>query len=122
MGHSLLIGVFKVYNLPPHDVLAIRQALVGEWQALPQNSIVCQTDAETVLTLGVSIPAIDLTINSVILVESVKVMFAIALIRLCCGAGCSLSYVKKYIFAKFLFCHNCLIKRNDSTKHDYNLE
>ncbi len=46
---------------------------------------VCQTDAETVLTLGVAIPATGLTTSSVLLFKSVKIMIANALIPLCFG-------------------------------------
>ncbi len=67
-----------------------------------------------------TIPATDLTIDSVILFESVKVMIAIALTHLCFGGDSPLNYVK--IKFCYYFGHNCIIKQNDSTKPDYNLE
>ena len=45
----------------------------------------------------------------------------IALIRFCSGDDESpLIYVEKIVL--LIFCHNCLIKQNDSIIHDYNLE
>ncbi len=71
MCRTASISKFKDRQLPPHDVRTIRQALVEEWQDLPQNSIVRlrQTNAETVFTLGVAIPAPNLTVNIVSLFE-----------------------------------------------------
>ncbi len=71
-----------------------------------------------------AIPATDLKINSVTVLnvfERIKIMIAIALIHLCVGGDSPLSNVKKYSFAIF-FCHNCIIKQNDSNKQDYNLD
>ncbi len=45
-------------------------------------------------------------------------MIAIYLKRLCFGSDFPLGYVKSKVF----FYHNCIIKQNDSTKQDYNLE
>ncbi len=57
---------------------------------------------ETVLTLGVAIPAADLTKDSVILFERVKAMIPIALMHLSFGGYAPLSYVK------YKACHFCL--------------
>ncbi len=54
------------------------------------------------LTLGVAIPATDLTINSVILLETVKVMIVIALTHLCLGGDSPPSYVKNKVLLFFL--------------------
>ena len=53
--------------------------------------------SETVLTLGVAIPATDLTINSAILFERVTVMIVIAMTHLCVGGDSPLSYVKNKV-------------------------
>ena len=68
-----------------------------------------------------AIPATDLTINSVIVFERIKVKIAMALIHLCFGGDSPLGYLKKKVLLIF-FCHNCIIKHNDSTKQDHNLE
>ncbi len=73
------------------------------------------------LCLHYAIPATDLTINRVILFERVKVMTAIALIHLCFGGDSPLNYVKNKVLLNF-WGHNCIIKQNDSTKPDCNLE
>ncbi len=44
-----------------------------------------------------------------------------ALIHLCLGGDSPLGYVKNKVLLIF-FCHNCIIKHNDLTKQDYNLE
>ncbi len=44
-----------------------------------------------------------------------------ALIHLCFGSDSPLGYIKNKTLS-FLFCHNCIIMQNDSTKQDYNLE
>ncbi len=49
--------------------------------------------------------------------ERIKVMIAMALIHLCFGGDSPLGYV-----LLLFFCHNRIIKHNDSTKQDYNLE
>ncbi len=48
-------------------------------------------------------------------------MMAMALIHLYFGGDSPLGYVKNKVLLIF-FCHNCMIKQNDSTKQDYNLE
>ncbi len=48
-------------------------------------------------------------------------MIAMALIHLCFGGDSPLGYVKNKALLIF-FCHNCIIRQNDSTKQDYNLE
>ena len=45
-----------------------------------------------------------------------------ALIHLCFGGNSPLGYVKKKTKYSYFFCHNCIIKHNDSTKQDNNLE
>ncbi len=47
-------------------------------------------------------------------------MIAMALIHLCFGGDAILGYVKKKI--AIFFCHNCIIKQNEITTQDYNLE
>ncbi len=62
-----------------------------------------------------AIAATDVTINSVIPFERVKVMIAVALIHLCFWGDSPLKkkyYVKNKVFL-FFFCHNCLIKQSD---------
>ncbi len=44
-----------------------------------------------------------------------------ALIHLCFEGGSPLGYVNTKVLL-FFSCHNCIIKQNDSTKQDYNLE
>ncbi len=53
--------------------------------------------------------------------ERIKVMIAMALIHLCFGGDSPLCYVKNTVLL-FFFRHNCIIKQNDSTLRDYNLE
>ncbi len=48
-----------------------------------------------------AIPATDLTINSVIVFERVKVMIAMALIHLCFGCDTPLGYVKNKVLLFF---------------------
>ncbi len=48
-------------------------------------------------------------------------MIAMALIHLYFGGGSPLGYVKNKVLLIFV-CHNCIIKHNNSTKQDYNLE
>ena len=48
-------------------------------------------------------------------------MIAMAPIHLFCGGDSPLGYVKNKVLLIF-FCHNCIIKHNDSTKQDYNME
>ena len=48
-------------------------------------------------------------------------MIAMALIHLWFGGDSHLGYVKNKVLV-FFFWHNCIIKQNDSTKQDYNLE
>ncbi len=53
--------------------------------------------------------------------ERVKVMIAMALVDLCFLGDSPLGSVKNKVLLIF-FCYNCIIKQNDSTKQDYNLE
>ncbi len=53
--------------------------------------------------------------------ERIKVMIAMAPIHLCFGGDSPLGYVKNKILPTFFY-HNCIIKQNDLTKQDYNLE
>ena len=53
--------------------------------------------------------------------DRITVKITMAVIHLCFGGDPPLDYVKKYSFVIFFF-HNCIIKRNDSTKQDYNLD
>ncbi len=55
------------------------------------------------ITLRVALPATDLTINSAILFERVKVIIAIAVAHLCFGADSPLSYVKNKVLLIFFF-------------------
>ncbi len=48
-------------------------------------------------------------------------MITMVLIHLYFGSDSPLGYVKNEVLLIF-FCHNCIIKQNDSTKQDYNLE
>ncbi len=48
-------------------------------------------------------------------------MLAMALIHLSFGGDSPLGYVKNKVLL-FFFCHHCIIKQNDSTEQDYNLE
>ncbi len=48
-------------------------------------------------------------------------MIAMALMHLCFGGDSPLGYVN-YTVLLFFVCHKCIIKQNDSTKQDYNLE
>ncbi len=96
-------------QFPSHDVHASRRALVEEWQALPQNGIVClirsrPKQCRDCVNTRVAIPAADLTINSVILFERAKVI-AFALVHLCFGGESPLNYVKNKVWLNNLWPH-----------------
>ncbi len=68
-----------------------------------------------------AIPTTDLTKNSIIVFE--RVWKGKGHDRNGCFGGDSpLDYVKKNKVLLIFFWHNCIIKQNDSSKQDYNLE
>ena len=69
-----------------------------------------------------AIPAIDLTINSVIVFERERVKVMIAMTHLCFGGDSPLGYVKKYKVFLLFSATTALSSKMIQLKEDYNLE